>query len=69
MFAEQKNYQRYDRMLMVVVGVAMLGWAIPYGVANYKFEQCSQELQTRLDAIKAEIAKRQSEIDGAKKPQ
>ena len=69
MFAERKNYQRYYRMLMVVVGVAMLGWAIPYGVANYKFEQCSQGLQTRLDAIKAEVAKQQLEIDGAKKPQ
>jgi hypothetical protein len=48
---------------MLVVAAAMLGWAIPYGIANYKFDECSQSLQARIDAMKAkaEAAKRTME--------
>jgi hypothetical protein len=59
MTADQKDYQLSYRRLMLVVAIAMLGWAIPYGIANYKFDQCSQSLQVRLDGMKANI-------DGAK---
>ena len=38
---------------MLVVAAAMLGWAIPYGIANYKFDDCSQSLQARIDAMTA----------------
>jgi hypothetical protein len=65
MIADQKDYQRYYRVMMLIVGVAMLGWAIPYGVANYKLDRCSEDL--RLDAVRAEIARTQSEIDSTKK--
>ena len=54
-------------ILMLIVGLAMLGWAIPYGVANYKLDRCNQDLQVTLDAVKSDIAKTQSEIDSAKK--
>jgi hypothetical protein len=53
--------------MMLIVGVAMLGWAIPYGVANYKLDRCSQDLQIKLDAVKAEIAKTQSKIEHQKR--
>ena len=66
MIADQKDYQRYYRIMMLIVGVAMLGWAIPYGVANYKLDRCSEDLRARLDAVKGEIAKTQSEIDSTK---
>jgi uncharacterized ion transporter superfamily protein YfcC len=59
MNANQKDYQVAYRILMLVVAVAMFGWAIPAGIANYKFDQCSQNLQVRLDKVKARI-------DGAK---
>jgi hypothetical protein len=67
MIADQKDYQRSYRIMMVIVGVAMLGWAIPYGVANYKLDRCNEDLRIRLDAIKGEIAKTQSDIDSTKK--
>jgi hypothetical protein len=59
MTADQKDYQLSYRRLMLVVAIAMLGWAIPYGIANYKFDQCSQSLQVLFDGMKANI-------DGAK---
>ena len=67
MTTDQEDYQRYYRVLMLILGLAMLGWAIPYGVAHYKFDRCSEDLQIRLDAVKSEIAKTQLEMDGAKK--
>jgi hypothetical protein len=39
---------------MLIVAAAMLGWAIPYGIASYKFDGCSQSLQTRLDDMNAQ---------------
>jgi hypothetical protein len=51
----RKDYQLAYRRLMLVVAAAMLGWAIPYGIANYKFDECSQSLQARIDAIKAKV--------------
>jgi len=53
MTANQKDYQLAYRRLMLVVAAAMLGWAIPYGIANYKFDDCSQSLQARIDAMTA----------------
>ena len=53
MTADQKDYQLAYRRLMLVVAAAMLGWAIPYGIANYKFDDCTQSLQARIDAMAA----------------
>jgi hypothetical protein len=50
MTVDRKDYQLAYRRLMLV-----LGWAIPYGIANYKFDECSQSLQARIDAIKAKV--------------
>jgi hypothetical protein len=63
MTADRKDYQLAYRRLMLVVAAAMLGWAIPYGIANYKFDGCSQSLQTRFDDMKAkaEASKRAME--------
>ena len=60
MSVDRKDYQLAYRRLMLVVAAAMLGWAIPYGIANYKFDDCSQNLQARIDAVtaKAEATKR-----------
>jgi hypothetical protein len=44
MTADRKDYQLAYRRLMLVVAAAMLGWAIPYGIANYKFDGCTQSL-------------------------
>jgi hypothetical protein len=66
MIADQKDYRRPYRILMLFIGLAMVGWVIPYGVANYKLDRCSQDLQLKLDAVKSEIAKTQSAIDSAK---
>ncbi len=66
MIADQGEYQRPFRILMLVVGLAMLGLSIPYGVANYKLDGCSQDLQIKLDAVKSQIAKRPSAIDSEK---
>jgi hypothetical protein len=52
---ELKNYGVPFRIMMFVVGIATLGWAIPYGYANYKLDQCSQSLHVRLDEINAKI--------------
>jgi len=67
MIAIQKDHRLAASILMGVVGLAMLGWAIPYGIANYKLDQCSQDLQIKLDAFKSDISKTQSSIDAAKK--
>jgi hypothetical protein len=67
MIADQKDYRLHYSILMLIVGLAMLGWAIPYGVANYKLDRCSEDLQVSLDAVRAEIAKTQSQIDSTKK--
>ena len=67
MIAGQKDYRLAHSILMGVVGLAMLGWAIPYGIANYKLDRCSQDLQIKVEAFKSEIAKTQSAIDDAKK--
>jgi len=63
MTVDRKDYQLAYRRLMLVVAAAMLGWAIPYGIANYKFDECSQNLQVRIDAMKAkaETSKRAME--------
>ncbi len=66
MIADRGEYQRPFRTLMLVVGLAMLGLAIPYGVANYKLDGCSHDLQIKLDAIKREIDKTKSAIDSGK---
>jgi hypothetical protein len=63
MTVNQKDYQRSYRYLMLIVAVAMLGWAIPYGIANYKFDRCSEDLQFRLDAVKAKIDSAKSALD------
>ena len=67
MIAGQKDYRLATSMLMGVVGFAMLGWTIPYGIANYKLDRCRQDLQIKLEAFKSEIAKTQSALDAAKK--
>ena len=66
MIAGQKDYRLAHSILMGVVGSAMLGWAISYGIANYKLDRCRQDLQIKLDAFKGEIAKTRKAIDNAK---
>jgi len=51
----EPDYRNAFRILMLVVAVTMLGWAIPYAIANYQFDDCSTTLQARLDAMKARI--------------
>jgi hypothetical protein len=53
--APEPDYRPAYRRLMLVVAVAMLGWAIPYAIANYQFDQCSTTLQVRLDAMKTKL--------------
>ena len=53
MTVDRKDYRLAYRRLMLAAAAAMLGWAIPYGIANYKFDECSQSLQVRIDAMKA----------------
>ena len=67
MIAGQMDYRLAHSILMGVVGLAMLGWAIPYGIANYKLDRCSQDLQIKIEALKSETAKTQSSINAAKK--
>jgi hypothetical protein len=68
MTVDQKDYQLAYRRLMLVVAAAMLGWTIPYGIANYKFDECSQSLQSRIDVMKAkaEAAKRTTQQSPAR---
>jgi outer membrane murein-binding lipoprotein Lpp len=67
MIASPKDYRLAASILMGIVGLAMLAWVIPYGIANYKLDRCSQDLQIKVDALKSETAKTQSAIDAAKK--
>ena len=67
MIAGQKDYRLAASILMGVVGLAMLGWVVPYGVASYKLDRCSQDLQIKIEAFKSEIAQTQSSIEAAKK--
>ena len=67
MVAGQEDYRPAHSILMGIVGLAMLAWVIPYGIANYKLDRCSEDLQTKVDALKNETAKTQSAIDNAKK--
>jgi hypothetical protein len=55
MVGGQKDYRIPFSIMMFVVGIAMLGWAIPYGYAGYKLDQCGQSVQARLDEINAKI--------------
>ncbi len=67
MALDQKDYRLPFSIMMALVGFAMLAWTIPYGIANYKLDRCSQSLQVKLDAFKSEIAKTKSAIDSAQK--
>jgi len=58
------DYRRAFSLLMLVVGVAMLGWTIPFAIANYQLDDCTTTLQARLDAIKAKI----NDAQGANRP-
>lgn len=59
MTADQKdNLSRY-RMLVLVLAVASLGALIPFGIASYKYDRCSESLQASLDTL-------QTKIDAAK---
>jgi hypothetical protein len=58
----ETDYRRAFRILMLVIAVAMLGWAIPYAIANYQFDDCSTTLQARLDAMKTTINNAQGAI-------
>jgi hypothetical protein len=49
------DYRRAFRILMLIVGVATLGWVIPFAIANHQFDECSTTLQIRLDDMKAKI--------------
>jgi hypothetical protein len=51
----ESDYRPATRKLMLVVAVAMIGWTIPYAIANYRFDNCSETLRTRLDDMKAKI--------------
>ena len=42
---------RTFRITMLVIAIAMLGWTIPFSIANYKYDQCSQDLNLRLDRM------------------
>jgi hypothetical protein len=42
---------RTFRITMLVIAIAMLGWTIPFSVANYKYDQCSRDLNLRLDRM------------------
>ena len=63
MTAQEKNYQRPFAILMLLVAVAMLGWAIPYGLASHTLDKCSQDLQARLDVVKARIGSTQKALE------
>jgi len=58
------DYRRAFSLLMLVVAVAMLGWTIPFTIANYQLDDCTTTLQARLDAIKAKI----NDAQGANRP-
>jgi hypothetical protein len=76
MIADQKDYHRAVpealhvpgpyRISMLVVAIASFGWIIPFGIAGYKFDQCSESLHVRLDSIKARLDGMKTGTDGAK---
>jgi hypothetical protein len=55
MALQQTEYVPRYRLLMAVVAVAMLSWAVLYGIASYNYDQCSQILHAKLDVVKARI--------------
>jgi hypothetical protein len=59
----QKDYRIPFSIMVFVVGIAMLGWAIPYGYANHKLDKCSQSVQAGLDEINAKIAANRKALD------
>jgi len=59
MLAGLKEYKLFYSFLMLFVALAMLGWAVPYAIANYRLDQCSASLQSELAAM-------QTRIDSAK---
>jgi hypothetical protein len=52
------------RISMLVVAIASLGWIIPFGIASYKFDQCSESLHVRLDSMKARLDGMKTGTDG-----
>ena len=68
MTADRKDYQMAYRRLMLLVAAAMLAWAIPYGIATYKFDGCSQSLQTRLDDMKAKAESSKRSMEQKQRP-
>ena len=49
------DYRMAFSRLMLVVAVALLGWIIPFAIANYQLDDCTKALHVRLDDIKAKI--------------
>jgi hypothetical protein len=51
----QSDYRVAHSILMLVVAAALLGWIIPFAIANYRLDDCTATLHARLDAINAKI--------------
>jgi len=52
---DDPKYRVAYSFLMLVVGVAMISWAIPFAIANYRLDDCTTTLHARLDAINAKL--------------
>jgi hypothetical protein len=52
---DDPKYRVAHGFLMLVVAVALIGWLIPFAIANYRLDDCTATLHARLDAIKAKI--------------
>jgi len=61
---DDPHYRVAYSILMLVVGLAMLGWTIPFAIANYRLDDCTTTLHARLHAMKAKI----NDAQGATRP-
>jgi hypothetical protein len=61
--AQEKNYQVPFAILGVLVFVAMLGWVISYGFVNHALDKCNQDLQARLNVVKARLDSTQKALE------
>ena len=67
MTVAQKDYRLAFSIMMAIVGFVMLGWAIPYGIANYKWITAAKIFRLGWMLSKAKLPKPNRQLKALEK--